>query len=76
MKAMASTIFPVLLTSLAEVDEILASESTPLFSSYRMAFEFTFSPWRNLTLVFNGNNIYESGLLNIIHTNNSIFSKY
>lgn len=73
---MASTIFHVLLICLAEVDEIFVSEITLLFSFYCMAFEFIFSSQRNVTLVFNGKDVYELGLLNIIHTNSSILSKY
>lgn len=75
-KAVASMIFHVILISLAEVDEILASEITPHFSFFCMTFEFSFSSRRNLTLVFNGKDICELDLLNIIHTNSSIFSKY
>jgi len=36
-------IFHVLLISLAEVDEILASEITPLVSFYCMALEYIFA---------------------------------
>lgn len=41
-KNMAIMNFNALLISLAEVDEILASEITPLFSFCFVAFEFTF----------------------------------
>lgn len=60
-KNMAIMNFNALLISLAEVDEILAIEITPLFSFCCVAFEFTFPSWRKqLTLVFSGKHVYES----------------